>query len=178
MQSKRKNKAEKIIDATEEQVFLQKRRLTLLTTPGAQTRRPTCYDGWMIDIEDRVFHSSLTDEIIKLGRTFAVFITRKKDSAFYPTLTVVEIANISNTKSYDEKRVAWHIKQKINKVLSRADHYSHKPPIDIVGSSGAGDDYAKKSAQLKEHLINLQEEQAETALRSRNWYEIVGSTLA
>ena len=39
------------------------------------------------------------------------------------------------------------------------------------------DDYAKKSAQLKERLINLQEEQAETALRSRNWYEIVGTTL-
>ena len=39
------------------------------------------------------------------------------------------------------------------------------------------DDYAKKSAELKERLINLQEEQAETALRSRNWYEIVGTTL-
>lgn len=39
------------------------------------------------------------------------------------------------------------------------------------------DDYFKKSAELKKRLIDLQEQQAETAMRSRNWYEIVGTTL-
>ncbi len=39
------------------------------------------------------------------------------------------------------------------------------------------EDYTKKSAELKQRLTALQEKQSETALRSRNWYEIVGSTL-
>ena len=41
----------------------------------------------------------------------------------------------------------------------------------------SSDDYAKKSAELKQRLIDLQEQQAETAMRTRSWYEIVGTTL-